>query len=103
MAGGLLGADTAQLVFRRGLGHEVIDARLGGDGRGRQRIVAGDHHCTDAHPAQLGEALAHAALDDVLQFDDAQDFYSLGDHQRCTAASGNVVDARVNVGRVAPA
>jgi hypothetical protein len=56
--GGLLLADAAELVFGRGLGHEVVDAGLGGDGRGRQRVVAGDHHRADAHAAQLGEALS---------------------------------------------
>ena len=45
---------------------------FGGDGRGGQRVVAGDHHGADAHPAQLGEALADAALDDVLEVDDAE-------------------------------
>jgi len=37
--------------------------RLRGDGRGRERIVAGDHHGLDPHPPQFGEALADAALD----------------------------------------
>ncbi len=53
-------------------GQEVVDAGLGGDGGGGQRVVAGDHHRLDAHPAQLGEALLDAALDDVLQLDHAQ-------------------------------
>ena len=45
---------------------------FGGDRRGGERIVAGDHHGADAHAAQLGEALPDAALDDVLQMDDAE-------------------------------
>ena len=53
-------------------GEEVVDAGLGGDGGGGQRVVAGDHHRLDAHAAQLGEALLDAALDDVLQVDDAE-------------------------------
>ena len=53
-------------------GQEVVHAGLGGDGRGGQRVVAGDHHGLDAHLAQLGEALLDAALDDVLEVDHAQ-------------------------------
>ena len=53
-------------------GEEVVDAGLGGDGGGGHRVVAGDHHGADAHAAQLGEALADAALDDVLEVDDAE-------------------------------
>ena len=45
----LLLADVGQLGLRRGLGDEVVDAGLGGDGRGGQRVVAGDHHRADAH------------------------------------------------------
>ena len=40
-----------------------------GDHGGGDAVVAGDHHRADPHPAQLVEALAHAALDDVLQVD----------------------------------
>ena len=50
---GLLAADQRHLVFGRRLGEEVVDAGLGGDGRGGQRVVAGDHHGADAHRAQL--------------------------------------------------
>ena len=52
-------------------------------------IVAGDHHGADAHLAQLGEALADAALDDVLEVDDAQQFAVLGDGQRRAAGLGD--------------
>src|SRR5437899_279382 len=47
-------------------------ASPGGNRRGGQRVVAGDHDGTDAGAAQLGEALANAALDDVLQVDDPE-------------------------------
>ena len=50
-------ADELELGLGRGLGEEVVDARLGGDGGRGQRVVAGDHHRLDAHPPQLGEAL----------------------------------------------
>ena len=66
---GLLLADQRELVLRRGLGEEVVDAGLGRDRRGGELVVAGDHHGLDAHAAQLGEALLDAALDDVLQLD----------------------------------
>ena len=63
---------SCELRLRRRLGEEVVDAGLGGDGGGGHRVVAGDHHRADAHAAQLGEALADAALDDVLEVDDAE-------------------------------
>ena len=69
---GLLLADQLELVLGRGLGEEIVDAGFGGDGGGGQRVVAGDHHRADAHAAQVGEALADAGLDDVLQVDDAE-------------------------------
>src|SRR5581483_8313734 len=46
---------------------------FGGNRGGGHRIVARDHHRADAHPSQLGEALADAALDDVLELDHAED------------------------------
>ena len=63
----LLLADAGELVFRLGLGDEIVHAGLGGDGGGGQRIVAGDHDRADAHLAELGEPLLDAALDDVLE------------------------------------
>ena len=54
----LLALDQRHLVLGLGLGEEVVDAGLVGDGLGGQRVVAGDHHRADAHPAQLVEALA---------------------------------------------
>jgi len=49
LALGLLGADALQLLLRRSLGDQVVDAGLGGDGGGGQRVVAGHHHGADAH------------------------------------------------------
>ena len=69
---GLLLADVGELVLRRRLGEEVVDAGLRGDRRGGERIVAGHHDGADAHGAQRGEALLDAGLDDVLQMDDAE-------------------------------
>ena len=57
---------------------------LGADGRRGQRVVAGDHDGLDAHAAELGEALPDAALDDVLELDDAE---HLGRRRRRRAAS----------------
>jgi hypothetical protein len=65
--GGLFSRMRCELHLGRGLGHEVVDAGLGGDGGGGERIVAGDHHGADAHLAELGEAFLDAALDDVLE------------------------------------
>ena len=69
---GLVVADQLQLRLGRGLGEEVVDAGLGRDRGGGEPVVAGDHHGLDAHAAQLGEALLDAALDDVLELDDAE-------------------------------
>ena len=66
---GLLLLDVFELVLGRGLRQEIVHAGFDGDGRGGQRIVAGDHHRANAHGAQLREALLHAALDDVFQMD----------------------------------
>ena len=69
---GLLGLDVGELVLRRRLGDVVVDAGLGGDGGGGDRIVAGHHHRLDAHGAQRREALLDARLHDVLEVDDAE-------------------------------
>ena len=75
-----------------------------GDRRGGERIVAGDHHGADAHGAQPVEALAHAALHDVLEIDDAQHArrraVALGHHQRRAALAGDPLHQR---GAVRPA
>ena len=76
---------SLQLVLGRRLGEEIVDAGLRGDGGGGHRVVAGDHDGADAHAAQLGEALADAALDDVLEVDDAEQLAVLGDRQRRAA------------------
>ena len=89
LALGLLVADELQLVLGRRLGEEVVDAGLGGDGGRGHRVVAGDHDGADAHAAQLGEALADAALDDVLEVDDAEQPAVLGDGERRAAGLGD--------------
>ena len=42
-------ADELELRLGRRLGEEVVDAGLGGDRRGGERVVAGDHDGLDAH------------------------------------------------------
>ena len=88
-AAGLLLADQLELGFGRGLGQEVIDARFGGDRRGGERVVAGDHHRLDAHLPQFGKALLDATFDDVLEVNDAQRLVAFGDDQRRAALAGN--------------
>ncbi len=68
----LFPADQRQLVLGLRFGEEVVDAGFLGDRRGRERIVAGDHHGADPHGAEPVEALPHAALDDVLEVDHAE-------------------------------
>ena len=86
----LLGADQVQLHLRAGLGEEVVDAGLGGDGRGGERVVAGDHHRAQAHRAQAREALGQAALDHVLEADDAEHAAAVGHGERRAARPGDL-------------
>ena len=91
----LLPLDQGEFVLGGGLGEEVVDAGLLGDGLGGQRVVAGDHHRADAHAAQLREAFADAVLDDVLEVDDAEHPRPVpvvdGDQQRRSTARGDRV------------
>ena len=91
LALGLLVADEPQLVLRRRLGEEVVDTGLRRDGGSRHRVVAGDHDGADAHAPQLGEALADAALDDVLEMDDAEQLAVARHRQRRAAGLGDLV------------
>ena len=91
------------LRLGRGLGQEVVDPGLAGDGGRRERVVAGDHDGADAHAPELVEAVAHAPLDDVLEVDDAEGAVAVGHHQRRAAAAGDVVDDLVELARHVPA
>ena len=55
--------------FRRCLRHEIVHARFRRDGRGGQRIVAGDHDGLDSHLAQLREPFLDSAFDHVFELD----------------------------------
>ena len=77
-AAGLLAANELQFVFGCGLRKKVVDACLARNGRGGQRIVAGDHHGANAHGAQLREAISDASLDYVFQMNDAHGAPILG-------------------------
>ena len=90
VAAGLLAPDQRHLVLGGGLGEEVVDAGLLGDGRRGERVVAGDHHRADAHAAQLVEPLPHALLDDVLELDHPEGLAPLGHDQRRAAAVGDL-------------
>src|ERR1700685_2981828 len=95
----LFSSDESELVLGGGLGQEVVDADLGRDGLGRERVVAGDHHGADAHVAQVREPLGHALLDRVLEVDDAEPRAVVGHHQRRPAVAGDGLDDGVEVGR----
>ena len=84
-------ADALQLLLRRRLRHEIVHARLGGDGGSGQGVVTGDHHGADAHLAELCEAFLHAAFHHVLKLHDTEDFLALDDHERGAAGARNVV------------
>ena len=59
------------------------------DRRGRERVVARDHHGADAHPAELREPLGEAGLDGVLELDAAQRSRSPRAGQRRGPAAGD--------------
>ncbi len=99
LALGLFVADQLQLVLGRRLSQEVVDAGLGGDGRGGHRVVAGDHHRADPHAAQFGEALADAAFDDVLEVDDAEQLAVARHGERRAAGLGDGIGDRADLAR----
>ena len=102
VAVGLLRADEGDLVLRRRLGDEVVDAGLPGDRRRCPRVVAGDHHGPDAHPAELGEALDEALLDGVLELDQAEDAAVAAKSERGCAQVGDPVGCLEHLGRHGP-
>ena len=87
----LVAADHRELRLGRGLREEVVDARLGGDRGGGERIVTGDHHGADPHRAKLLKAFRDTPFHDVLQLDDAQHARTVGDDQRRGARLGHGV------------
>ena len=89
-------------IFASGVAsrEEIVNAGFPGDRRRRARIVAGDHHRANAHRAEALKAFTDAALHHVLQMDHAENFVSLGDHQRRAAGVGdsmrNALDLRAH-------
>jgi hypothetical protein len=71
LALGLLVADELELVLRRCLGEEIVHARFRRNRRSRHRIVARDHDGADTHATQLSKPFTDAALDDILEVNDA--------------------------------
>ncbi len=78
----MLTANQRQLIFRPRLGQKIVEPRFARNRRRRQRVIAGDHHRADAHGAQMLEALAHPAFDDILQVHDTENAAVFGDQQR---------------------
>ena len=95
----LLASYQLHLLLRRRLRQVVVDAGLFGDGGGGERVVAGDHDRPDAHGAKLVEALLDAALDDVLQVDDADRFLVAHHGQRRATRTRDVVGDERQGGR----
>jgi hypothetical protein len=88
----LLVTNAREFLLRRGFGEHVIDARFSSDGSGSQRVVTGDHDGANPQFAQLGETLANARFDHVLEVDRAKQFAVGADQQRRAAALGDLVD-----------
>ena len=65
-------------------------------GRG-QRIVAGDHHGSNAHRPEFLEALGEAWLHDVLQVDRAEHFTAISHHEWRAALLGDFLDLAVDL------
>src|SRR5207344_313760 len=78
-----------ELLLRRRLSEEIVDAGFGGDGRRGDRIVAGDHHGADAHAPEFGKPLADAAFDDVLEMDHTEQLTVLRHGERRTTGLGD--------------
>ena len=92
MTVGLFLTNAFQFLLRRRLRHEIVYARLSSDGRGGQRIVAGDHHRLDSHFAQLREAIFDPAFDHVFELDRAERHHVRGDNERSSAAMRDFID-----------
>ena len=95
----LLLFDQPHLVFGRGLGEKVIDPGLGGDRLGSARIVAGDHHCPNAHGAKASETVRDPDFDNVLEVNDAQYFRTAGDRQRRSPFVADSIGNRTQLSR----
>ncbi len=92
MTGGLFFADAIQLLFRRGLRHEIVHAGFGSNGRGGERVVARNHHRADTHFAKMRKPFLDAALHYIFQMNDAQDFATFRDDERRSAGARNFVN-----------
>jgi hypothetical protein len=95
----LLGLDQHHLVLGSGLGQEVVHPGLACNGASGERVVAGDHHGSNAHPPHLVEPLPHTGLDDVFEVDHPEctrwfALSLLGDHQGGTAGGADAVHNR---------
>src|SRR5450756_1787884 len=78
---------------------EVVHAGLLGDDRRGERVVARDHHCTDAHRTHLVEPFADAALDDVFEMDHPEGAVVAGHGQWRAALLGDVLHGPLELGR----
>ena len=74
--------DQVQLVLGGGLGQEIVHPRLGGDGGGGSGLSPVIIMVLMPIGRKLREALLDAALDDVLEVDDAEHLVRSGHHQR---------------------
>src|SRR5207253_11006468 len=69
LAARLLALDQVHFVAWSRLRQEIVNPSLASNGGSRKRIIACDHHGANPNGAKLVEALAHATLDNVFQFD----------------------------------
>ena len=72
-----------------GFSEKIINAGLACNGHSCERIVAGDHHGTNAHGAKMIETFARAAFDHVCECDDAEDAAIFREEKRRAARVGN--------------
>ena len=70
---------------------------LGGDRCGGQWVVAGDHYRADAHPPKLGETLAHAGLENVLELEHAEQAPVVGNCERRAPGTGDFLCERLQL------
>ncbi len=89
LAFGLFTADALQFALRRSLGNKVIDPGFGGNCSRSQRVIAGHHDGANTHRPQLGETLANAGFNHVLQVNGTEQLAVAGHQQRRAPALGD--------------
>ena len=63
---GLIFPDQLEFSFRSCLRQKIVYTGFGGNSRGSQGIISGDHNGFDPHLAQLGKPFFYPAFDNIF-------------------------------------